>query len=169
MTGAPQRARCLETQAQSVCSAVWEAPSLKPHQTASNESLHVAANSCSSWTIPFKGYLYFRLKQPCFFCGRLSALQYHAMPQAGVQTLPAFPFSWFILPPLDLLSAESGGHILPGHPPSPATARHNLQLSCGVRDEARCSLPAHRIPAAQRGPCCTLQMPPRCSVPRAVR
>lgn len=47
---------------QSECSAVWEAPSLKPHQAVSDESLHIAAKSSSSWPILLEGYLYFRLK-----------------------------------------------------------------------------------------------------------
>lgn len=139
----------------SECSAVWEAPSLKPHQTVSNESLHIAGNYSSSWTIPFEGHLYFRLKQTCFFRGRLSTQQCHAVPQVGVHILPAFPFSWFTPPPFGLFTAESVGCILLGHPPFPAIVRHNLQLSYGVRDEARCSLPAHCILATKRGPCCT--------------
>lgn len=129
MTCTLQRAHSLETQAAWVLCSLGT-PSLKIRQTIFNESLHLAANSYSSWTIPFEGYLYFRLKQTCFFCGRLNAQQYHTVLQVGVHILPVFPFSWFTLPPFGLFSVKSVGHIFLGYPASPAMARHNLQLSC---------------------------------------
>lgn len=103
---------------------------------------------------PFEGYLCFRLKQTYFFRGRLSAQQYHTVLQAGVDILPAYSFPCFTLPPFGLFTLKSVGHILLCHPPSPARASHNLQLSCRVRQEAQCCLPAHCTPAAQKGPHC---------------
>lgn len=47
--------------------------------------------------------------------------------------LSAFPFSWLRLTPFALFTADAVGHILFGHPPSPAMARHDIQLSCRTR------------------------------------
>lgn len=146
---------------QSECSAVWEAPSLKPHQAVSDESLHIAAKSSSSWPILLEGYLYFRLKANLLLLweAKCPAVSHRA---AGWSTHSfCVPFSWFALPPFGLFTIGSVGHILLGHPPSPATSRHNLQLSYRVRDETRRSLPAPRIPAAKRGPRCAWWCPGR--------
>lgn len=122
---------------------------------------------------PFKGYLYFRLKQSCFSHGRLSAQQYHAVPRVGAHILPTFPFSGFALPPFGSFTAESAAHTTLGRPPSPATARHSFSVprgwsrdavlpssslspgrgrGRGAASSARTSQPAPRTPSLRPAP-----------------
>lgn len=126
---------------------------------------------------PFKGYLYFRLKQSCFFHGRLSVQQYHTVPRVGAHFLPTFPFSGFTLPPFGLFTQSRSvtSSLAALHPlPWPGTISAVPQ---GWR--AGAVLPSSSLhPACWEGTWCSIlwshipthaPTPPLCPAPRGVQ
>lgn len=126
---------------------------------------------------PFKGYLYFRLKQSCFLHGRLSVQQYHTVPRVGVHFLPMFPFSVFTLPPFGLFTQSRSvtSSLAALHPlPWPGTISAVPQgwragavlpsssLHPGCWEGTWCSILWSHIPAHA-------PTPPLCPAPRGVQ